>query len=85
MRYGKLSLAVLFVVTASQGQAQVVQSQLSSPAYMANFSQTDLAQSFEQAHNNISGARRSASPVNLFPRRRPFPCMTICQMRGVPC
>lgn len=60
MRYASLPLAALCLTALSSGvvHAQIVvdQSQLSDTVYMAEFAQTDLAQSFQQTHSNITGA-----------------------------
>ena len=49
--------AVCVCCLAMPAFAQLIdQDQPSGPVYMAGFSQTDLAQSFEQANGNISGA-----------------------------
>lgn len=52
-----LLCALLAVGLAVPAYANVIdQNQPSGPVYMAGFSQTDLAQSFQQANANISGA-----------------------------
>jgi len=49
--------AVCVCLIAMPALADLIdQDQPSGPVYMAGFSQTDLAQSFQQAHDNISGA-----------------------------
>lgn len=56
----KRAAGILVVVVLSAGLAAaaplVDQSQLSGPQWMAGFSQPDLAQSFQQAHDNVAGA-----------------------------
>lgn len=49
--------AAMLLAPAGQAQGQVIdQLQADSSVYMAAFSQTDLAQSFQQSANNIVGA-----------------------------
>jgi hypothetical protein len=53
-------IAVLAVLALSAGMAgaglSIDQQQTDASVYMAGFGQTDLAQSFQQAHNNVAGA-----------------------------
>ncbi len=51
-----LATLALAGLTAAVRADSVDQSQLVNNAYMANFSQTNLAQSFQQANDNITGA-----------------------------
>ena len=52
-----LATAVLLCAGGLTTAAPVIdQSQPNNPAYMAGFSQSDLAQSFQQAHDNVAGA-----------------------------
>jgi hypothetical protein len=53
-----LRMALMLILVGSCSHAGVVldQQQLSGPTYMAAFSQTDLAQSFQQAYSNVAGA-----------------------------
>jgi len=51
------TLAFLLFLTASAYAVPIIdQNQPSGPVYMAGFNQPDLAQSFQQANNNIAGA-----------------------------
>lgn len=54
----KLAGAVAAILFAASSQAALVidQQQTDASAYMAGFVQPDLAQSFQQSHNNIAGA-----------------------------
>lgn len=55
-----LVIAALLAFLTAPGAASAVpvidQNQPSNPDYMADFAQTDLAQSFQQAANNVAGA-----------------------------
>ncbi len=57
-RIASLLSAVVFLSVAGLASATPVidQDQPSGPQYMAAFAQTDLAQSFQQAQNNVAGA-----------------------------
>jgi hypothetical protein len=56
MRKLVLFVLVLSLAGACQSAIIVDQSQLDNSSYMANFFQTDLAQSFQQTNGNIAGA-----------------------------
>jgi hypothetical protein len=64
----RVSVRVFLLALALSGAASlnagiiVDQQQLSFPVYIAAFSQTDLAQSFQQAHSNIAGAGIQLQP-----------------------
>jgi hypothetical protein len=64
----RVSVRVFLLPLALSGAATlnagiiVDQQQLSGPVWMAAFSQTDLAQSFQQAHSNIAGAGIQLQP-----------------------
>ena len=49
-------LILLLMSAAAYAMPVIDQNQPNDPNYMAHFSQIDLAQSFQQAHDNISGA-----------------------------
>lgn len=55
MRIGIVVLSLLAAATLN-GRTIVDQQQLSSSVWMAQFGQTGLAQSFQQAHSNVAGA-----------------------------
>ncbi len=57
MKYLRIGAVGAVAFAGLGAYAQVIdQNQPSNPNYMAAFSQTDLAQSFQQANNNIDGA-----------------------------
>lgn len=81
-RGGVAVLAILAVlVTASLASAVPTtdQNQPSGPVLMARFSQTDLAQSFQQAHDNIAGAG-----ILLYPGRGTADNVTIALWSNLP-
>lgn len=53
------AFSLVFFALANQAKADIIvdQSQLLDEVYMAQFGQTDLAQSFQQSFDNIVGAR----------------------------
>jgi len=51
-----LTMAVVLSAGLATAAPVLDQSQPSGPDYMAAFAQTDLAQSFQQAHDNVTGA-----------------------------
>ena len=57
MHFKHLALVFATLFTgASQAAVGIDQQQTDASAYMADFRQGDLAQSFQQSHNNIAGA-----------------------------
>lgn len=50
------TVVLLWAAGLTTAALVIDQSQPNNPHYMAGFSQPDLAQSFQQAHNNVAGA-----------------------------
>ena len=81
VRVKSIVLAVVFLclVGSASGAVSIDQSQASSTDPIAFFFQTDLAQSFQQAHNNVAGAS-----VFLYPGYGSGGTVTIDLWDGLP-